>query len=78
MYDSLPDACDEVCCPQGDLAGCILRLAGHDFMDYDPNSITFYQLMTYFEIFVCKHSALYLTANIICAIEQIREVVMVA
>lgn len=35
MYESLDDGCDEVCCPQADLAACILRFAGHDFMDFD-------------------------------------------
>lgn len=34
MYESLPARCDTSVCPQGDLAGCILRLAGHDLMDF--------------------------------------------
>jgi len=34
MYDSLPTTCDRAVCPQGDLAGCVLRLAGHDLMDF--------------------------------------------
>ena len=40
LYDSLSSDCDTVCCPQGDLAGCILRLAGHDMMDFEPSTGT--------------------------------------
>lgn len=34
LYDSLPHACNATYCPQADWAGCVLRIAGHDFMDY--------------------------------------------
>jgi len=29
--------CDATSCKQADYAGCVLRMAGHDFMDYDPS-----------------------------------------
>eukprot|EP00448_Togula_jolla_P033807 CAMPEP_0170645176 /NCGR_PEP_ID=MMETSP0224-20130122/42921_1 /TAXON_ID=285029 /ORGANISM="Togula jolla, Strain CCCM 725" /LENGTH=588 /DNA_ID=CAMNT_0010976337 /DNA_START=44 /DNA_END=1810 /DNA_ORIENTATION=- len=35
----LPDACNGTYCPQADVTGCILRIAGHDFMDYDPETL---------------------------------------
>merc|ERR1719277_2471533 len=35
-YNHLDDQCDEQACPKGDLAGCLVRLAGHDLMDFDP------------------------------------------
>jgi len=34
LYDTVPDACNATYCPQADWAGCVLRMAGHDFMDY--------------------------------------------
>ena len=32
--ESLPTTCTAADCPQADWAGCILRMAGHDFMDF--------------------------------------------
>jgi len=32
----LGDECNNENCPQADWAGCVLRMAGHDFMDFDP------------------------------------------
>ena len=32
--ESLPVACTTSNCPQADWAGCVLRMAGHDFMDF--------------------------------------------
>lgn len=34
LYQTLPDTCNATYCPQADWAGCVLRMAGHDFMDY--------------------------------------------
>ncbi|CAK9108432.1 Putative ascorbate peroxidase (HvAPX1) [Durusdinium trenchii] len=34
LYNSLPSTCTPTECPQADWAGCVLRMAGHDFMDY--------------------------------------------
>ncbi|CAJ1335279.1 unnamed protein product [Effrenium voratum] len=34
LYNSLPSTCTATECPQADWAGCVLRMAGHDFMDY--------------------------------------------
>mmetsp|Transcript_133138 Transcript_133138/g.235627 ORF Transcript_133138/g.235627 Transcript_133138/m.235627 type:complete len:504 (+) Transcript_133138:59-1570(+) len=34
LYDRLPASCDAARCARSDWAGCILRLAAHDFMDY--------------------------------------------
>jgi hypothetical protein len=34
LYNTLPTNCDFNSCPQGDWAGCILRMSGHDFMDF--------------------------------------------
>lgn len=34
LYSRLPRECSGSYCPQGDWAGCILRAAAHDFMDY--------------------------------------------
>jgi len=36
MYETLPTMCNEVCCPQADIAACVLRFAGHDLMDFKP------------------------------------------
>ena len=32
--ESLPSTCTASNCPQADWAGCVLRMAGHDFMDF--------------------------------------------
>jgi hypothetical protein len=34
MYNSINNTCEATYCPQADFAGCVLRIAGHDFMDY--------------------------------------------
>jgi len=34
LYNSLSTTCNATYCPQADWAGCVLRIAGHDFMDY--------------------------------------------
>lgn len=34
LYSSWPSTCSATECPQADWAGCVLRMAGHDFMDY--------------------------------------------
>jgi len=34
----LGDECDDQGCPKGDFAGCLVRLVGHDFMDFEPSS----------------------------------------
>lgn len=34
----LGDRCTARRCKQADWAGCVLRMAGHDFMDYDPET----------------------------------------
>lgn len=34
LYNKLPTHCNAESCPQGDWAGCILRMSGHDFMDF--------------------------------------------
>eukprot|EP00931_Biecheleriopsis_adriatica_P060391 TRINITY_DN3626_c1_g1_i3.p1 TRINITY_DN3626_c1_g1~~TRINITY_DN3626_c1_g1_i3.p1 ORF type:complete len:1029 (+),score=110.24 TRINITY_DN3626_c1_g1_i3:286-3372(+) len=36
LYHRLPKYCNSTTCPQADWAGCVLRMAGHDFMDFDP------------------------------------------
>lgn len=33
-YTALSGTCDATDCPRADWAGCVLRLAGHDFMDF--------------------------------------------
>jgi len=33
--DRLSNECEATVCPQADITGCVLRMAGHDFMDYD-------------------------------------------
>jgi hypothetical protein len=38
IMNLLGDQCDAEHCPQADWAGCVLRMAGHDFMDFDPSS----------------------------------------
>mmetsp|Transcript_37497 Transcript_37497/g.96992 ORF Transcript_37497/g.96992 Transcript_37497/m.96992 type:complete len:521 (+) Transcript_37497:74-1636(+) len=37
LYDSLPNTCSAAACPQADWAGCVLRMAGHDLMDFKDN-----------------------------------------
>jgi len=39
-YKALPHRCDESECLQSDFAGCVLRVAGHDFLDYNLASGT--------------------------------------
>jgi len=34
-HNSLPSRCDNSGCPRGDLAGCLVRLTGHDIMDFN-------------------------------------------
>jgi hypothetical protein len=34
VFDSLDKTCEDNNCPRADFAGCIVRLAGHDFMDF--------------------------------------------
>lgn len=34
LYNGLDSTCNATYCPQADWAGCVLRIAGHDFMDY--------------------------------------------
>mmetsp|Transcript_10700 Transcript_10700/g.24384 ORF Transcript_10700/g.24384 Transcript_10700/m.24384 type:complete len:447 (+) Transcript_10700:70-1410(+) len=34
IYSGLDSTCTATVCPQADWAGCVLRIAGHDFMDY--------------------------------------------
>eukprot|EP00933_Yihiella_yeosuensis_P008163 TRINITY_DN1134_c0_g1_i2.p1 TRINITY_DN1134_c0_g1~~TRINITY_DN1134_c0_g1_i2.p1 ORF type:complete len:622 (+),score=119.92 TRINITY_DN1134_c0_g1_i2:81-1946(+) len=34
LLESLPETCTASVCPQADWAGCVLRMAGHDFMDF--------------------------------------------
>mmetsp|Transcript_62503 Transcript_62503/g.135684 ORF Transcript_62503/g.135684 Transcript_62503/m.135684 type:complete len:641 (-) Transcript_62503:115-2037(-) len=36
LMRSLSSECNTEVCEQADFAGCVLRLAGHDFMDFDP------------------------------------------
>eukprot|EP00448_Togula_jolla_P010921 CAMPEP_0170614308 /NCGR_PEP_ID=MMETSP0224-20130122/24729_1 /TAXON_ID=285029 /ORGANISM="Togula jolla, Strain CCCM 725" /LENGTH=565 /DNA_ID=CAMNT_0010939953 /DNA_START=64 /DNA_END=1761 /DNA_ORIENTATION=+ len=36
--DQLDSSCTPDSCPQADISGCILRMAGHDFMDYHGDS----------------------------------------
>jgi len=34
-HHSLPEVCDDNTCPRGDFAGCLVRLVGHDIMDFN-------------------------------------------
>jgi len=36
-HDSLSAECTDAKCPRGDLAGCLVRLAGHDVMDFNAD-----------------------------------------
>jgi len=38
MYDSLSSSCSKDSCEQGDFAGAVLRMAGHDFMDWNSKA----------------------------------------
>merc|ERR1719181_900618 len=38
MLLSLDDTCTASDCKQADWAGCVLRMAGHDFMDFDSST----------------------------------------
>lgn len=38
ILDSLSDECTASTCEKADWAGCVLRMAGHDFMDFDPST----------------------------------------
>lgn len=38
LVDKLPSTCNNQACPQGEFTGCVLRMAGHDFMDWDGSS----------------------------------------
>jgi len=38
MLSKMPSVCNERMCPQAEFAGCLLRMAGHDFMDYYDGS----------------------------------------
>merc|ERR1719491_1775804 len=35
LYDDLSPTCNSTFCPQADFAGCIVRFAGHDLMDFN-------------------------------------------
>jgi len=35
---SISSRCSNKECPRADWAGCVLRMAGHDFMDFDPST----------------------------------------
>jgi len=35
-FETLAETCNNDECPRGDLAGCLIRLVGHDIMDYNP------------------------------------------
>jgi len=39
-FHSLGTDCTEESCPRGDFAGCLVRLVGHDIMDFDPTMKT--------------------------------------
>jgi len=36
-FNTLSSTCNDDGCPRGDLAGCLVRLAGHDIMDFNPS-----------------------------------------
>jgi len=36
-FNSLDTGCSGASCPRGDLAGCLVRLVGHDIMDFNPD-----------------------------------------
>jgi hypothetical protein len=35
LVDMLPSECNNSACPRGEFAGCVVRMAGHDFMDFN-------------------------------------------
>merc|ERR1711972_978061 len=35
LFQNMDRSCDATFCPQADWAGCVVRLIGHDFMDFD-------------------------------------------
>jgi len=37
-HSRLGEQCNDRGCPRGDFAGCLVRLVGHDFMDFDPST----------------------------------------
>jgi len=38
LWERLDTQCDATHCPQADFAGCVLRIAGHDFMDFQAGA----------------------------------------
>lgn len=38
LLRGLPDTCTSSKCPKADVAGCILRMSGHDFMDFNATT----------------------------------------
>ena len=38
MHSKLSDTCTASDCQKADWAGCVLRMAGHDFMDFDAQT----------------------------------------
>jgi len=39
-HAALSERCDDISCPRGDFAGCLVRLVGHDIMDFDREKNT--------------------------------------
>eukprot|EP00435_Cladocopium_sp_Y103_P016967 s907_g4.t1 len=40
LYNRLDSTCEAENCPRAEWSGCVLRIAGHDFMDYNPQTHT--------------------------------------
>lgn len=40
LFETLPDECTVTDCARADFVGCVLRFAGHDLMDFDPETKT--------------------------------------
>jgi len=40
LYNKLDSTCEATNCPRAEWSGCVLRIAGHDFMDYNPQTHT--------------------------------------
>lgn len=38
LFESLNETCTGAGCERGDFAGCVLRLVGHDLMDFNPDT----------------------------------------
>lgn len=71
LYDQLPGRCTATDCPQADWTGCVLRVAGHDFMDFtgsvggsdgcldlhDPDNLGLHQCLYQGEFGVPLHNA---------------------